>query len=918
MSKRGRPSSVQPVAAAPPACVPLLVSIGIAVLCCIVFGKAGRFGFTNFDDQDYVYENPEIISGLTWHGITWAFTHVHADNWHPLTSISHMLDCQLFGVNAGAHHLINVLLHAATAVLLFLVLWKMTTAIWRSAFVAAIFAVHPLRVESVAWVAERKDLLSGLFFVLTVAAYFRYASRPSMLRFVGVAVLFALGLMSKPMLVTVPFVLLLLDYWPLRRFQSQASDKGVPAWRLLVEKIPLLVFSALSAIATIIAQRAAISPMDLLPLESRVGNAMISYLIYLRQMVWPFSLAVFYPYPGRYVAVTEAWLATFGVIVITVGVLALRKRRPYLVTGWLWYLGMLVPVIGIIQVGSQAHADRYTYLPQIGVLFGVTWLVVDLTKTWPHRSQLLGASSVILIGAFSWRAWDQTSVWQGSETLWRHALAVTSNNEVAHNNLGNFLFQNGRSGEDIAEFQKALQLQPNNSLVHSNLGNALLKRGMVDQAIDHFQKALQSPGAQAAAQAHYDLGDAYRNKGQMEEAIHHYRQAVAARPEYGDAHYNLGNALLVKGDLDEAIACYRRALQLRFPHPLEVHNNLASALLQKGQITEAIAQFREAVQLSAEMGKTQHARTLYNLGNALLRNGQTTEAIATYRESLELQPNDPDVENNLGNAFFRQGALADAAECYEKVVNLSSTRAAPAKAEAHFNLGNVLLRQGELAKAVEQFRTAVELQPEYSQAHNNMAGALLQLGHADEAIEHYRKVVDLRASRGAKELSAAHYNLAAALSQDGKANEAIAHYNQALDLRPDYADAHVNIGNVLAQQGSFRDAIEHYRKALQIDPSSILAANQLAWLLATCSDAKERNASESLQIAEHANQISGGKNPLILRTLAAAYAENRQFAKARETAQSAFNLATKAHNVSLAASLEKELALYQRGVANHP
>lgn len=918
MAKRRRtrpPVHARPTASPRSPARPITICLGLALLCFVVFGNAVRFGFTNFDDPDYVYENPEITAGVTLHGIAWAFTHVHADNWHPVTTISHMLDCQLFGVNPGSHHLVNLLLHAATAILLFLVFSNATGAIWPSAFLAALFAIHPLRVESVAWIAERKDVLSGFFFVLTLAAYIRYVRRPSLLRYVSMSILYALGLMSKPMLVTVPFVLLLLDYWPLRRVDFRSLGKGNTIWRRLAEKAPLLVLSLLSCWATVLAQRAIISPIDLLPLQSRMGNALLSYLIYLRQMIWPFSLAVFYPYPGKYLAVSHIFLAALALGGITAGLFVLRTRGPYLLTGWLWYLGMLIPVIGIVQVGSQAHADRYTYLPQIGLGFAITWSIVDLTKGWRYRPQILGFSAAMLLVALGWRSWDQTWVWRDSESLWRHALAVTSNNEVAHNNLGNFLFQNNRAGDDVAEFRKALALQPNNSLVQSNLGNALLKQGMVDQAIGHFEKALQSPGREGAGQSHYDLGDAYRAKGQLEEAINHYRQAVAARPNYGDAHYNLGNALLATGRADEAIASYQRALQLHFPHPLEVHNNLASALLQKGDTARALDHFRQAVDLSAHMGKSKHARALYNLGNALLRNGQVAEAIANYRESLQLQPDDVDVENNLGNALFRQGSLADAAVCYEKAATLPSSRGDSGKAEARFNLGNVLLRQDQLEAAVAQYRTALQLQPDYSQAHNNMAGALLQLRRPAEAIEHYRKVLELRAGRAPNELAAAHYNLANALTEEHQLNEAAGHYEQAIELRPDYADAHINLGNALAQQRSFGDAIAHYRKAVEIEPASILAQNQLAWLLATCPDAGQRNAVEALHIAERANQLSGGHDAIVLRTLAAAYAENHQFARAREYAQSGLSQANESRNAALAESLEKELGLYQRGLS---
>ena len=399
----------------------------LVVIVLLVFGRTLRYGFVNFDDNDYVYQNAEVTKGLTLQGIVWAFTDSHAGNWHPLTWLSHMLDCQLYGLNAGGHHLTNVLLHAATAILLFLVLRQMTAALWPSAFVAAVFAVHPLRVESVAWVSERKDVLSGLFFMLTLHAYVRYARSPFSLRhYLAVAICLGLGLMSKPMLVTMPLVLLLLDYWPLGRVQLTGSRPTLRALRpLLREKLPLLLLAAGSSVVTFVVQRGAMGSSKHLPLQVRLLTAMVSYGDYVAKMIWPDSLAVLYSYQPE----VSVWkIACGGVLLLSVTVAAVMSARrvPYLIVGWLWYLGMLIPVIGIVQVGDQSQADRYTYLPQIGLYLIVAWATKDWTVSWRYRRQMLGASAFIVITALMACTTIQTSYWRNSELLWEHTLSCTS------------------------------------------------------------------------------------------------------------------------------------------------------------------------------------------------------------------------------------------------------------------------------------------------------------------------------------------------------------------------------------------------------------------------------------------------------------------------------------------------------------
>src|SRR6266566_3276122 len=425
----------------------IIIYLFLAAISVTVFGQTIRYSFVNFDDDLYVYNAPAIQAGLTIKGIALAFTTPHARNWHPLATISHMLDCQLYGLKAGGHHATNIVLHTMAVLLLFRVLRQMTGAIWKSAIVAALFAVHPLHVESVAWVSERKDVLSAVFFLLMLDAYVRYARAPSTTRYVIVAALFAAGLMSKPMLVSAPIILLFLDYWPLRRFEqrfsthgksksSRSGDQMRAIRRLFLEKIPLLVLAAGSCVITFILQKRATGAIPPLPLFWRVQNAFMSYLIYVWKIFWPTDLAVFYPHPNDTLPVWQVVLAIVFVLAITMAAIVFRKERPYLFTGWLWYLVMLVPVIGLVQVGEQGHADRYTYLPHIGLFLLVVWLAADVIGVRRSRLQFAVAAAVALaiIAALGWRAFIQTSNWRNSETLWTHALAVTPDNDVAHNN----------------------------------------------------------------------------------------------------------------------------------------------------------------------------------------------------------------------------------------------------------------------------------------------------------------------------------------------------------------------------------------------------------------------------------------------------------------------------------------------------
>jgi tetratricopeptide (TPR) repeat protein len=717
----------------------LAVGVFLVLIVLAVFGQTAHFEFINYDDGDNIYENSVVEKGLSLKGVGWAFTHVQVANWIPLTTLSHMLDCQLFGVGAGGHHLVNVFLHAATAVLLFLVLRQMTGSLWRSVFVASVFAVHPLRVESVAWVSERKDVLSAFFFMLALLAYARYAQGRSriginaILNYLLALFFFACGLMSKPMVATLPFVLLLLDYLPLKRFT--VSSFQLPVFlRLVLEKIPFFLLSAASCAAVAFVPGLAVVPppgvvttgADVLPLFERIGGALVSCVVYLRQMVFPAGLAIPYPDPPAGVPAREICLAFILLAAISAGAFIWRKKRPFLLVGWLWFLGMLVPVSGMVAISADVfHADRYTYLPGIGLAIAAAWAVAEWSVRWKFRRLVLGSLMTVVIGMLMACTSLQASYWRDGETLWNHALSCNSANYMARNNLGRVFAQNGQAKAAIVQYRIALKIKPDYLAARNALALALFQDGNVDEAIAEYRKALE------------------------------------INPDFVDALVNLGTALDAKGQVDDAIAQYRRALEIN-----------------------------------------------------------------------------------------------------------------PDGVEARYNLGVKLFDKGELDDAIAQYRTVLEINPDAVQARNNLAIALYQKGRVDEAIVQYQKV---------------------------------------LETSPRYAGAHNNLGVAFMNTGRMAEAMDQYRQALEIEPAYVDALKNLAWALATTPDASLRNGAKAVALAGQADQLTGGGNPLVLRTLAAAYAETGRYAEAAATARRGLRLAVAGGNVALAGTLQQEIEIYDAG-----
>ena len=636
-----------------------------------LFLPALRNGFVNYDDPDYVTANPQVQHGVSWDGIRWAFRTNHAGNWHPLTWLSHMADCQLFGLRPPGHHFTSVLLHAISAWLLFLVFRRMTGATWRSLMVAALFGLHPLHVESVAWVSERKDVLSTLFWMLTLGAYVKWAERKSGdgLYYALALVFLGLGLMSKAMLVSVPFALLILDYWPLRRFEANerlvdklrlpdATPRQAPhlkaasvAARLVVEKIPFFAIAAADGLVTLIVQRQAGAMGDSvgIPLATRVENALISCCRYLGKLFYPEKLAVFYPYPEAW-PLAQAAAAAALLLGITVFAAAVRRRHPYLLAGWIWYLATLAPVIGLVQAGSQSMADRYTYVPSIGIFVAVVWGVHALTARWRRQAIILGAVAAAVLASCTFLTHRQIAYWATSESLFRHALAVTKDNWLAHDNLGNALSKDpGRQREAIAEYEAALRIRPDSAEARNNLGIALAQTG--------------------------DAAD----------ALAQYEEALRLKPNDSEAHYNLGNALRRAGRLPDAIAQYEETLRLN-PDSSTAHNNLGSVLLEAGRPGEAIPEYQEALRLKPDLFEARN-----NLGLALAETGRLGEAAADFALAAQMHPNDAGVYINWGAALAGAGRNAEAAAPYDRALQLSedALRLDPRNAEARANLARL-------------------------------------------------------------------------------------------------------------------------------------------------------------------------------------------------------------------------------------
>jgi protein O-mannosyl-transferase len=589
--------------------IPVLICLALAILTLITFWSLKDCGFINFDDNKYVYENAYVQSGLNWNSIGQAFSFSSelvkkSSHWHPVTWLSLMLDYQIFGLNPQGFHLINLLFHVMNAVLLFLILHRMTKTLWPSAFVACLFAIHPLHVESVAWIVERKDVLSTFFFMLTIGAYSYYVEHPGLRRYFFVLLFFALGLMAKSMLVTLPFVLLLLDYWPLRRFQEIKPADPEYKWSLIYpllwEKVPLFILAILSSIVVtyVVPLSAGVihSFKEIPPLDVRIGNALISYITYIGKMIWPGNLAVFYPYP-RLLVPWQVLGSALLFIAITVVVIWRAKRSPYLATGWLWYTGTLVPVIGIVYAGGQAMADRYTYIPLIGLFIMVAWGVPELLKKWNYRKKILLTLSAMSILCLSIITWTQVGFWQNNITLYDHTLKITNNNWLAYYNRGHAYADLGNYRQAIEDYGRAVEINPGYADIYYNRGHAYADLGNYRQAIEDYGKAIEiKPGY---GEAYINRGNAYNGLGSYKRAIEDYNEATRLKADSYITYYDRATLYAKHGQYQLAIENFDKAIG-RNPDYIKAYNNRGIVYAQMGIYQKALEDFNEAIRLKSD------------------------------------------------------------------------------------------------------------------------------------------------------------------------------------------------------------------------------------------------------------------------------------------------------------------------------
>jgi tetratricopeptide (TPR) repeat protein len=574
----------------------LSVALLLAISTISLFGRACSNGFVNYDDPDYVTENAHVQAGLSLEGFWWALTSFEASNWHPLTWISLQMDREIYGLTPWGFHLTNVLLHAASAVLLFAIFLKMTGSLWKSALVGALFAWHPLHVESVAWVTERKDVLSALFWMLTMGAYIAYVAQPGRYRYLVLVLTFGLGLTSKPILVTLPCVLLLLDYWPLRRIQredrqARSAMRQVPLAVAIGEKAPLLALAAICSALTLVAQRDALPTSDRFSLDNRLGNAVVSYVVYIAKAFWPIDLIAFYPYP---MPARPAWQVVGGLFLLaglTGAMLAIWRRRPYWIVGWMWYLITLIPVMGFVQVGTQALADRYMYLPLIGLSLMISWALADAFARWRVPWAVSGAVTLTVLAGLAAATWIQIGYWRDSNALWLHALKVVPDNWMAHANLGAALTNDNELQAAVHHEAEAVRLNPRHAIAHANLGVLLARQGDLPSATDQFQEAARLQPANTKFQMY--LAQALMQTGRLTAAIRPLEAVLKLRPRQADAHHALGCIHQKQGHIEEAVEHYREALRIN-ANLVAAHNNLGLALMQRGNLREASQHF-EAV-----------------------------------------------------------------------------------------------------------------------------------------------------------------------------------------------------------------------------------------------------------------------------------------------------------------------------------
>jgi tetratricopeptide (TPR) repeat protein len=729
-----------------------IVFLILAVCVVAVYCRVGHFDFVNFDDAVYVTENSHVQAGLTAEGFRWAFSTTHAQFWHPLTWLSLMFDGRLYGLTAGGYHFTSLILHTLSTLLLFLLFCRMTGEIWKSGFVAALFALHPLQVESVVWVSQRKDVLSGFFWMLTLCLYVYYTEKPVLRRYWPVLLCFLCGLMSKPMVVTLPVMMILLDYWPLKRFASRKSNGWL--WQVR-EKAPFFVLSAVFSIITIYAQTLGYSPAGF-----RLKTSLMAFFVYLQKIVWPDSLAVFYPLPDIF-PVLQLWgLAVLGVL-ITAGALVLVRRFPPLLVGWLWFVIALLPVIGLVRSGFFFVADHYVYLPMIGLAVIAGWGVPSLLPRTARWKNIAPAAALVMMAVLTMMTSKQTGYWKNSFELFNHAVLVTKNNRLAFTNRGNAHNIQGRYELAIDDCNAALRLDPEYHYAFFIRGFAYARLEKYEQALKDLTRGLALKPDDASGYS--NRGNTYSALGQYENALKDYHQAILLKPDYAEAYHNRGNTYIRLQRYQDALDDFDRAIRLS-PHLAEIY---------------------------------------YRRGNALSEMGRYDRAIHDYNRGIRLKPDNADAYFNRGNAYYKTGQYELALQDYHAGIRLKEDHA-----EAYYNRGNTHMKLKQHARAIEDYTKAIALDPAYAKAWNNRGVAYDQTGRAALAIDDYRQAIQLK-----PDYAEAYYNRGNAVSALKQYEQAIRDYSDAIRLKPDYTQAYNNRAHVCRETGNTAAGCRDAKKA---------------------------------------------------------------------------------------------------------
>ncbi len=720
----------------PSRAIRIAVAASLALATAAVYASVLRASFLTFDDPVYVTKNDPVLAGLTLDGLRWAFSTGEGGNWHPLTWLSHMLDVQLFGLRAAGHHATSLVFHVANSVLLLVALDRLTHAFWRSSAVAALFALHPLHVESVAWVSERKDVLSTFFLLLVLLAYARYAERPGRGRYAAVLVLYVMGLMSKPMLVTLPFVLVLLDFWPLGRM----ARLGVR--RVLAEKLPLFALAALASAATYHFQRVtgAVAPTDALPLPVRASNAIASLGRYLAKTVWPARLSPYYPHP-KVIELGPALVGATVLLVVTALAVRERKRRPYIAVGWLWFVGTLVPVIGLVQVGAQAMADRYTYVPLIGVFLAAAWSVPAPARAVPISwIAALGIATPVLV-ALALVTRFQVGLWTDMHTLFAHAVAVTKENSMAQKCLADGLLMEGKFEEAIPHFREAVRITPLLVDGHNNLGVALGGLGRFDEASAEYRKELEI--RPFSAETRFNLASALMTLGRIDEAIAEFEETLRIAPRLGDAHSKLGAALGTRGRFAEAERHFREVLAID-PGSAGAHFNLGVALVNQGCVEEGVAEYHESLRLDPEQFNANQ-----KLGVALGSLGRLGEALAAFRKALDARPDDVETRRSFAVTLTLLGNVEEAINHYRKLLEADEKDLDAMNAIAWIRATHADPAHRNATEAVDLAQRARDASPEENSVlFDTLAAAYAEAGRYGDAVAACEKAIELSRSKG--------------------------------------------------------------------------------------------------------------------------------------------------------------------------